>query len=56
MRFARLLLLAGCCASLFAGTTSDTGLPSAPEPGTIVLLTGGLAAIGFVTWRRNRKR
>ena len=53
MKAVRLLLLVGCCA--FAGT-SDTGLPSAPEPGTIVLLTGGLAAIGFVTWRRNRKR
>ena len=27
-----------------------------PEPGTIVLLTVGLAGMGFAAWRRNRSK
>jgi len=27
-----------------------------PEPGTIVLLSTGLAGVGFAVWRRNRRR
>jgi len=45
-----------CCFALFAFDT-DNGNPAVtPEPGTIVMLATGLAAVGFAAWRRNRKR
>jgi len=52
MRIA-LLMLGLCCSGLFA---NDGGPAPAPEPGTILMLTVGLAGIGYAAWRKNRKR
>lgn len=36
---------------------NDSAPPAAvPEPATIGLMGAGIAAIGFASWRKNRKR
>jgi hypothetical protein len=47
-----------CCgANIVLAQDSDGTLPSAaPEPATVALMTAGLAGIGIVAWRRNRRK
>ncbi len=46
------------CLGLLAGAKFALALDTVvtSEPGTIVLLSGGLAAMGFAVWCRNRRR
>jgi len=50
--------IVGVCLLLAAtGVTAIAGPAAAtPEPGTIVLLGGGLTAFGLVAWRRSRRK
>jgi hypothetical protein len=54
MKLLALSVVAGLClaTSIFAlSPVSDT-----PEPGTLLLLGGGLVAIGAAAWSKNRKK
>ncbi|MBN8733721.1 MAG: PEP-CTERM sorting domain-containing protein [Acidobacteria bacterium] len=56
----RLLGLLVMSAAMLWGTSADSedGAPpsAVPEPATIGLMGAGIAAIGFATWRKNRKK
>ena len=56
----RLLGLLMMSAALLCATnvdSEDNAPPSAvPEPATIGLMGAGIAAIGFASWRKNRKK
>jgi len=57
MNTLRMIGLGLLCCFAVLGVDSDGGNPAVtPEPGTIVMLATGLAAVGFAAWRRNRKR
>lgn len=57
MNTVRMIGLGLMCCFAVLGLDSDNGNPAVtPEPGTIVMLATGLAAVGFAAWRRNRKR
>ena len=49
-------LLATCILLASSAVIASAAPAVAPEPGTIVLLGGGLAAMGVVAWRRKRHR
>jgi len=53
MRLLALSIVSMLCSttSIFAAVTSET-----PEPGTMLLLGGGLLAVGTAAWRKNRKK
>jgi hypothetical protein len=48
-------LLFGLCLLAFPDA-SDTDGSVVPEPSMVVVMGAALAAIGAVTWRRNRKK
>lgn len=43
------------CAAQVASAGQVVTSPT-PEPGTILLIGGGLGALGLISWRKNRKR
>jgi len=53
MKTLALAIVTGLClaTSIFALTPTET-----PEPGTMLLLGGGLLAVGGAAWRKNRKK
>lgn len=57
MKSALYVLLSCTFTALVMGTVTDSALPApTPEPSTIVLLGAGMAGIGFMAWRKNRKK
>jgi hypothetical protein len=55
MRFASLAVL--LCSFCFFALADDSGSPAVtPEPTLVVLMAAGMAGIGAVAWRRNRKK
>jgi hypothetical protein len=54
MKTSFLFVLGLAAFAQFALAQTDTVVT--PEPGTIVLLTVGLAGMGFAAWRRNRRK
>jgi hypothetical protein len=51
MRFLSISILTLCLApAIFAAT------PVTPEPATMLLMGGGLLALGAIAWRKNRKK
>jgi hypothetical protein len=55
MRTLRIVALLGTFS--FLALSSDTGGPVVtPEPSLVIVLASGLAGIGVVAWRRNRKK
>jgi hypothetical protein len=55
MKLLALSVAAGLCvaSSMFAAVAPPA---QTPEPGTMLLLGGGLLAIGANAWRKNRKK
>jgi hypothetical protein len=57
MKSASYVLLSFTFTALLIGAATDSALPApTPEPSTIVLLGAGMAGIGFMAWRKNRKK
>jgi hypothetical protein len=55
MRFLRLAAL--LCSFCFLALSDDFGGPApTPEPSLVILMAAGMAGIGVVAWRRNRKK
>jgi hypothetical protein len=55
MRFVRLAAL--LCSFCFLALSDDSGSPApTPEPNLVALMAAGMAGIGVVAWRRNRKK
>lgn len=42
--------------ALLAQTQLAGQVPEVPEPGTIAMMGAGLAGLGYIAWRRNRKK
>jgi len=54
MKLLALSIVAGLC---LANSIFALEAPAqTPEPGTILLLGGGLVAVGAAAWRKNRKK
>ena len=49
------LIIAGAAVCAAGVSANDTVSP-VPEPGSIILLGSAALGIGYVTWRRSRKR
>lgn len=47
--------LLALAANGFAQVATDDFSP-VPEPGTILLMSAGLAGLGYLAWRRNRNK
>jgi len=58
MRFVRIAVLLGSfCFLAFSQVADDSGGTTVtPEPSMIGLVAAGLAGVGVVAWRRNRKK
>jgi hypothetical protein len=55
MRFVRVAAL--LCSFCFLALSNDSGSPApTPEPSLVALMAAGMAGIGVVAWRRNRKK
>jgi len=54
MRVLKYFLLTAVLAPFALAAPLDS--VATPEPGTAVLLTVGLASLGFAAWRRNRNK
>jgi PEP-CTERM motif len=50
------MLALALAASGFAVLSPDGTGAAVPEPGTILLMGAGLAGLGYLGWRRNRKK
>jgi hypothetical protein len=56
MRKAAVFLFTTLALAMTLSASIDDSITPVPEPGTILLMGLGIAAIGFAKWRKGRKK